>query len=206
MSYSQRFVSDRAELLELLRTKAYREGTFTLASGKQSDFFIDCKAVMLTGRGHLLAGQVLYEMILERCFGRSALAAVAGVDLGGFPLASAVSLTSAVHSRWPLDALYVRKQAKDHGTKRLIEGPAVHEPTTTVAQDERSLVVLVEDVVTAGGSALRAIETLRAHGFEVPLVFALVDRLEGGRAVLEAAGVQLVSVFTRADFVPRPSP
>jgi orotate phosphoribosyltransferase len=120
------------------------------------------------------------------------LAAVAGVALGGCPLASAVALTSFQRGT-PLDAVYVRKEAKDHGSRQLIEGSA------RLAQGAR--VALLEDVVTTGGSTLQAAEKLRAAGLVLAGVVAIVDRLEGGRDAIEATGLKLLSLFTRDDFV-----
>ncbi len=176
----------RPELLELLRTLSYREGRVLLASGKESDFFIDCKQTVLTARGHHLAA----ELILDGIRHLHGIEAVAGVALGGCPLASAVSLMSVSRGR-ALDALYVRKEAKDHGSRRLIEGP--------VRSGMR--VILLEDVVTTGGSTLAAIEVLRAAGVEVVAVAVLVDRVEGGVEAVRAVGVEVVTLYTRHDFV-----
>lgn len=181
--------SHRAELLELLRERSFRRGEFTLASGKKSDFFIDCKQTVLTARGHLLVGMVMFEALnrLPSC------QAVAGVALGGCPLASAVSLISEQQGR-PLPALYVRKQTKDHGTRRLVEGDRALQPGMPV--------VLLEDVITTGGSTLKAVESLRGAGAEVAGVVVLVDRREGGAEALDAGGLAWTSVFTRQDFIP----
>lgn len=176
----------RPELLELLRTLSYREGRVVLASGKESDFFIDCKQTVLTARGH----QLVAELVLDGIRHLHDLHAVAGVALGGCPLASAVSLTSALRGR-SLHALYVRKEAKDHGTRRLIEGP--FRPGMRV--------VLLEDVITTGGSTLQAIATLREAGVDVVAVAVLVDRLEGGVEAVRAAGVEVVTLYTRHDFI-----
>jgi orotate phosphoribosyltransferase len=175
----------RPELLSLLRRLSVRHGLVTLASGKQSDFFVDCKQTVLTARGHQLAGELMLDALrqLPPCD------AVAGVALGGCPLASAVSLTSQLRGR-PLPALYVRKEAKDHGTKRLVEGP-LH---------AGNKVALLEDVITTGGSTLAAVEVLRAAGAEVAGVVVLVDRLEGGVEALQRAGLEVVAIFTRHDF------
>lgn len=178
----------RARLLELLRTHAYERKRVTLASGKESDFFIDCKRVVLTAEGHALTGSVMLDAL--SAFG--SCAAVAGVALGGCPLASAVALTS-FQRRTPLDAVYVRKEAKDHGSRQLIEGSA--------RLPEGARVALLEDVVTTGGSTLQAAEKLRAAGLVLAGVVAIVDRLEGGRDAIEGAGLTLVSLFTRDDFV-----
>ncbi len=119
---------------------------------------------------------------------------MAGVELGGCPLASAVALTSFQRGV-PLDAVYVRKDAKDHGSRRLLEG------NTRLAPAAR--VVLLEDVVTTGGSTVRAAARLREGGYEVAGVVALVDRLEGGREAIEGEGLTLVAIFTRDDFMGR---
>src|ERR1700724_2463946 len=111
--------SARARLFELLRTRAFERKRVVLASGKESDFFIDCKQAVLTAEGHVLAGEVM----LDRRGAFGPCVAVAGVELGGCPLASGVAMTS--HARGaPLDAVYVRKDAKDHGSRRLLEGSA----------------------------------------------------------------------------------
>ncbi|MGD0529843.1 MAG: orotate phosphoribosyltransferase, partial [Polyangiaceae bacterium] len=107
----------RGRLLELLRERAFERKRVVLASGRESDFFIDCKQAVLTAEGHVLVGEVMLDAMAP--FG--ACVAVAGVELGGCPLASAVAMTS--HARGtPLDAVYVRKDAKDHGSRRLLEG------------------------------------------------------------------------------------
>ncbi len=178
----------RARLLELLRTQSFARRHVVLASGRESDFFIDCKQTVLSAEGHALVGEVLCDVIAA--FKPDA---VAGVELGGCPLASAVSLTSFLRGT-PLDALYVRKDAKDHGSRRDIEG------NTRLAQGAR--VALVEDVITTGGSTLKAAGKLREAGYVVAGVAALVDRREGGREAIEESGVPLASVFTRSDFIP----
>jgi orotate phosphoribosyltransferase len=181
----------RARLLERLRTDAYREGTFTLASGRTSDFFIDCKQVMLSGEGHALCGAALLERVeAAEAAGRGPFDLVAGVALGGCPLASAVSLTAHLAGR-RLDALYVRKEGKSHGTRSMIEGRA----------REGARVVLLEDVMTTGGSSRAAIDQLRAAGLMVELVVALVDRGEGAREALASIGVGADALFAREDFV-----
>jgi orotate phosphoribosyltransferase len=179
----------REELVELLRLRSFEKRRVILASGKESDFFIDCKQAILTAAGHALTGALMFEALalLPECD------AVAGVELGGCPLASAVSLTSYVRGR-PLDALYVRKDAKDHGTKKLVEGDKSISPGSRIA--------LLEDVVTTGGSSLKAVEKLRAIGANVVGIVALVDRLEGGAEIIREAGLPLVSICTRRDFMP----
>jgi orotate phosphoribosyltransferase len=179
----------RARLLELLKTHAFARRRVVLASGRESDFFIDCKQAVLMAEGHVLAGAVLFEELsrLPSCD------AVAGVELGGCPLASAVALTSYQRLA-PLDAIYVRKDAKDHGSARLLEGNSRLPAGARIA--------LLEDVVTTGGSTLKAAAKLHGAGYSVVGVIALVDRLEGGREAVQAAGLPFVALYTRDDFIP----
>jgi orotate phosphoribosyltransferase len=178
----------RARLFELLRTRAFERKQVVLASGRESDFFIDCKQAVLTAEGHALVGVTMLDALARL----PACDAVAGVELGGCPLASAVALTSFQRGT-PLDAVYVRKDAKDHGSKRTLEG------NTRLAAGAK--LVLLEDVVTTGGSTLSAAAKLRAAGYVVSGVVALVDRLEGGREAIDRDGLPLVALFTRADFI-----
>ncbi|MCC6645247.1 MAG: orotate phosphoribosyltransferase [Polyangiaceae bacterium] len=184
-------MSDRARLRELLAARSYERRRVVLASGRESDFFIDCKQTILTAEGHALVGRVMLEALGEL----PSCGAVAGVELGGCPLASAVSLTSFLAAR-PLDALYVRKETKDHGSRRRVEGDRSLTPGLAV--------VLLEDVVTTGGSSLRAVEALQASGARVVGVLALVDREEGAAETFSRAGLPLASVFKKSDFVGAP--
>jgi orotate phosphoribosyltransferase len=181
--------SARERLVALLRERSFERKKVTLASGRESDFFIDCKQSVLTAEGHALVGDLMFEALdaLPPC------EAVAGVELGGCPLASAVSLTSFVRGR-PLPALYVRKEVKDHGSRRLVEGDK--------ALANGAPVVILEDVITTGGSTLKAVEKLKLAGASVVGVVALVDRLEGGAEAIRAAGLPVVSICTRRDFLP----
>ena len=181
---------DRARLLELLRTLSFERRKVVLASGRESDFYVDCKRTALTAEGHALVGRLLFDRVrriepLPR--------GVGGLTLGADPIASAVALTSFLEGR-PVDAFIVRKEPKGHGTGQWIEG------RKTIPDGSR--VVVIEDVVTTGGSALKAIERCRAEGLEPIACLALVDRLEGGREAIEAAGVPLQALFTRTDFLP----
>jgi orotate phosphoribosyltransferase len=186
--------SPRERLLASLRERSFARGTFKLASGKTSDFFIDCKRTVLTAEGHALAGHAVLDAlatVAASCDG--GIEAVAAVPLGGCPLAGAAALL-AFQRGDPLELLYVRIDRKDHGTEQRIEGGKTLSPGARV--------VLVEDVVTSGGSSLRAVAALRDAGFVVPAVVALVDRLEGGRQQLEANGLSLHALFDRRDFIP----
>jgi orotate phosphoribosyltransferase len=190
MSAHPRGEEARIRLRELLRDRSFARKRVILASGKESDFFIDCKQAVLTAEGHALVGELMLDALAEL----PACDALAGVELGGCPLASAVSLTSYLRDpATAKDAVYVRKDAKEHGSKRVLEGD-------TRLADGASLVIL-EDVTTTGGSTLKAVEKLRAAGYHVAGVVALVDRLEGGREAIEAAGLPFIALYTRRDFI-----
>jgi orotate phosphoribosyltransferase len=169
----------RQLLLERLAERAYRHGTFTLASGRSSDHYVNCKPVSLSGEGLALLG----EQLLAEVEGEAV--AVAGLTLGADPLVSAVALQAALAGR-TLNALIVRKEAKGHGTGAWLEGPL---PTAG------STVTVLEDVVTTGGSSLKAVTQLRQAGYTVNRVVTIVDRQEGGLEAMTAAGLTLNSLF-----------
>lgn len=181
---------DRARLLELLTQLSFERKKVTLSSGKESDFYIDCKRTVLTSEGHFLIGRLLLEAIRHKA---PEARGVGGLTLGADPLASAVA-TIGFLSGHPLDAFIVRKEPKGHGTGQWIERPKTLSADTPVA--------IVEDVVTTGGSTLKAIERARAEGLRVLGAFAIVDRLEGGREAVEEKGEKLHALFTRKDFIP----
>lgn len=176
-------------LLSLLTERSYAKRDVVLASGRRSDFFIDCKQTVLSAEGHALVGVEMLAALAK--LPGAKVAAVCGVELGGCPLASAVSLVSYQQGA-PLDAIYVRKEAKDHGSKRQLEG------NDRIPAGAR--VAILEDVITTGGSTLKSAEKLRAAGYDVAGVIALVDREEGGRDAIEAAGLPIVSLFVRGQF------
>ncbi|MFN7677028.1 MAG: orotate phosphoribosyltransferase [Cyanobacteriota bacterium] len=169
----------RQLLLTLLADRAYRRGTFTLASGRTSAHYVNCKPVSLSGAGLALLGRLLLPHV------ESEARAVAGLTLGADPLVSAVALQAALIGR-PLDALIVRKEAKGHGTGAWLEGPL---------PAPGALITVLEDVVTSGGSALKAARCLRQAGYGVGQVVAIVDRREGGEAALADEGLELRSLF-----------
>jgi orotate phosphoribosyltransferase len=180
--------ADRRRLLALLTEKSYAKKKVVLSSGRESDFYIDCKKTVLTAEGHWLVGRLLLDAILKHT---PAAVGVGGLTMGADPLASAVSLVSHLASR-PLQAFLVRKEPKGHGTGQWIEG------RTSLA--DAAAVAIVEDVVTTGASTIKAIERARAEGLTPAGAFALVDRQEGGREAIAALGVPVYSLFTREDF------
>jgi orotate phosphoribosyltransferase len=184
-------MDDRQRLLTLLREKAYRRGKVRLSSGKESDFYIDCKQVSLDPEGLVLIGRLFFSEI-QRLPGP--VAAAGGLTLGADPLAAAVALTSHLQGA-PIAAFLVRKEPKSHGTQAWIEGTTALAPGAKVA--------VLEDVITTGASTLRAIERSRQAGLSVVGVVALVDREEEqGRERIEAeTGVPVRALFRRRDFL-----
>ena len=178
----------RARLLELLTRLSYEQREVTLSSGLKSNFYIDCKQTVLGAEGHFLTGTLMCNVIEQRA---PQVEAVGGLTMGADPLASAVSTISYLRGR-PLQAFYVRKEAKGHGTGQWLEGIKSLRPGMPVA--------ILEDVVTTGGSALKAIARAREFGLQVALIVGLVDREEGGREALEKEA-PLVTLFRRRDFV-----
>jgi orotate phosphoribosyltransferase len=178
----------RTRLLELLQRLAYERREVTLSSGLKSDFYIDCKQAVLGAEGHFLVGTLICRVIQERA---PQVEAVGGLTMGADPLASAVATMSYLGGH-PLQAFYVRKEAKGHGTGQWLEGIKSLRPGMPVA--------ILEDVVTTGGSALKAIARAREFGLDVRLTVGLVDREEGGREALEREA-PLVTLFRRRDFL-----
>jgi orotate phosphoribosyltransferase len=184
--------SNRQRLLKLLTTKSYSEKEVTLASGKTSDFYLDCKQTTLSAEGQVLMGRLYFAEIdrYERRTGRKILA-VGGLTLGADPIATAIAMTSALAGH-PVDAFIVRKEPKGHGTGAWLEGCDQF--------CDGIEVVVVEDVATTGASALKAVKRVRDAGYKVNLVLGLVDRLEGGREAIEKADLEFISLFDRDDF------
>ncbi len=177
----------RARLLEIIREKSYEEGEVTLTSGKTSDFYVDGKQTTLDSEGGYLVGKLLYEMIRKS---KRPVEAVGGPTLGADPIVTAISIISYLEGS-PIPAFIIRKEPKKHGKALWIEGDKSLKPGTRVA--------IVEDVVTTGGSMLKAIEIAKAQGLEVVQVLALVDREEGGRENLAKEGYDLESIFSKTD-------
>lgn len=169
----------RQTLLDLLVKYAYKEGDFTLSSGARSTYYINGKQVTLRAEGALVIGRLIWQMLPENT------EAVAGLTLGADPIVSAVSIVSALENK-PIPALIIRKKSKGHGTKAYIEGPSLN-PSAKV--------VVLEDVVTTGKSALLAVERLQAAGYQVAEIIALVDRQQGGRELYQSQGLKFQAIF-----------
>jgi orotate phosphoribosyltransferase len=173
------------DLVGLVEAKALRRGTFRLASGREASFYLDAKQVVLDAHGAMLVGRA----ILDRLRSLGPLPdAVGGMSIGADPITSAVVTMAGVEGL-PLKGFMVRKEPKDHGTKKYVEGP--------VQPGQR--VVIVEDVTTTGGSSLLAIDRVREFGLVVERVVTVIDRLAGAKAAFAARGIPLESLVTIRD-------
>jgi orotate phosphoribosyltransferase len=180
-------MTDRDELRDLLRSRSIRRGDFVLASGARSSVYVDARTTTMAGTGQLLIGRLGLAALDAVAWDP---AAVGGLTIGADPVAYAIAHAAARAGR-SIDAFTVRKDPKSHGTGRPIEG-AFRADTD---------VVIVEDVITTAGSALRAIQAVEENQARVLGVLALLDREAGGRDHLERAGYPLVSLFTAADLL-----
>ncbi len=180
-------MTEHSTLIALLAERSAKRGQFTLASGKQSTFYIDARLTTMSPEGLLIIGPLALSALRQTQWN---VDAVGGLTLGADPISYAISYASA-HSDHPLRAFTVRKEAKTHGTGKLLEGP--------FRKGDR--VAVIEDVITTGGSALRAIDAVRAAAGTVAGVLALVDREEGGRQTIEEAGVPVVALVTASQII-----
>lgn len=177
----------KRRLARILLERSYREGDFTLASGRHSDYYFDCRVTALHAEGSWLIGNLFNHLLADLD-----IRGVGGMTMGADPLVSATTLVSHQVGK-PLHGLLVRKQAKDHGTGQYVEGLG------NFAVGDR--VAMLEDVVTTGGSLLKACERVAAAGMKIVAVCAILDREEGGREKLEQAGYDLRSLFTRRELL-----
>ena len=173
------------ELLELIKKYAYKKGEYTLSSGKKSEHYVNCKPVTLSARGITLASLLMLKEVDTPY--------VAGLTLGADPLVSGVALVSALDSRM-VNALIVRKEAKGHGTGAFIEG---------LLPPEGTEITVLEDVITTGGSAIKAVKRLRDAGFKVNRVVAIVDRQENEEAdkAMKWADLELKSLYKLEELI-----
>jgi orotate phosphoribosyltransferase len=177
----------RQQLIDLFCQVAYKEGDFLLSSGQRSTYYINGKQVTLHPQGGVGVGRILLPLIPADTFG------VAGLTLGADPIVAATSVVACYEGR-SLTPLIVRKEAKGHGTQAYIEGPTL---------PEGSPVVILEDVVTTGKSAMQAVERLRDAGYKVDHVITLVDRQQGGAEFYASQNLKFDAVFTIKDLQKR---
>ena len=181
-------INDKEKLKQIILEKSYKKGTFKLTSGKVSDFYIDCKQTTLSAEGAYLCGKLLFEMIKTE----NDISAVGGMTLGADPLVTAVSIVSYL-DKAPIPAFIIRKEPKGHGTGSWIEGKG------NIPQGR--FVAIVEDVVTTGGTLIKAIERTQLEGYNVGIVLTVVDREEGGRELLAQHGFELKAIFTKSELL-----
>ena len=184
-NFSDKYDLNKAKLLKQLIEKSYKKGDFTLASGKKSCHYLNCKPVSLNGEGLNLISDLFLDLKDSRS------KAVAGLTLGADPLVSGL-IVKAASQGLDLNGLIIRKEIKKYGTKAGIEGPTL---------EEGNLVTVLEDVVTTAGSVIKAINKLRENHYVVEEVLSIVDRQEGGREALNDENVKLKSLFTIEDFL-----
>lgn len=176
----------RARLYGIIKAKSFVRGHVVLASGRESDHYFDMKPTMFDPEGAGLLAELIFARISE-----IEADIVGGLEMGAVPLITPISILSRRAGR-PLPGFFVRKAVKDHGTKKLVEGLA------DVA-DKR--VVIVEDVTTTGGSAMKAVEALKAAGATVTLVISILDREEGAASLYADAGIPFASLFKASEFL-----
>jgi len=181
--------ASRARLAEIIRKRSFGRGEITLASGRKSDFYFNLKPTMLDPEGAALLAELTFEALKD-----DGLDYVGGLEMGAVPLAGALAQLSWLKGH-PIAAFFVRKRAKEHGARLAVEGLANGESL----QGKR--VVIVEDVTTTGGSALKAVEAVREAGGEVALVFTMVDREEGATDTFGEAGIPFRSLYKASEFL-----
>jgi orotate phosphoribosyltransferase len=175
-------------VLKAIKSLCYEKKEFTLSSGKKSDFYIDLRRISFDGEYLYLIGKLLYGEI-KKTEGLK-FSVIAGVPVGGIPLISAM-LDASFLDKKPLKSVVIRKEKKEYGKGNLIE------PVQFLS--EGSNILIIEDVVTSGGSIMKAVKNAREEGYEITDAVCVVDRQEGGREFLEENGIKLHSVFTKSD-------
>jgi len=181
--------ASRARLAEIIRKRSFGRGEITLASGRKSDFYFNLKPTMLDPEGAALLAELTFESIKE-----DNLDYIGGLEMGAVPLAGAIAQLSWIKVH-PIPAFFVRKKPKEHGARLAIEGLAKGETLSG------KRVVIVEDVTTTGGSALKAVEAVREAGAEVAFVLTMVDREEGATEAFAQAGLPFRSLYRASEFL-----
>ena len=190
VSHPPPMLATAAALKKLLLEKSVRTGNFTLASGKQSDLYIDCRVTALDPFGANLIGDLGWHAVRSKIHSEHLkIDAIGGMTLGADPISLAIGMTSATkHPAEALQVFTVRKEPKGHGAGKQIEGN--FKPGDNV--------IVVDDVITTGGSTLKAIDAIEREGGKIAFCLVLVDREEGGRQAIEARGIHVLPLFTRS--------
>ena len=181
--------ASRARLADIIRARSFGRGEITLASGRKSDFYFNLKPTMCDPEGAALLAELTFEALKDEKFDY-----VGGLEMGAVPLAGALAQLSWLKSR-PIAAFFVRKKPKEHGARLAVEGLAKGE----TLQGKR--VIIVEDVTTTGGSAIKALDAVRESGGEVVLVYTMVDREEGATETFAQAGVTFRALYKASEFL-----
>jgi orotate phosphoribosyltransferase len=181
--------ASRARLADIIRTRSFGRGEITLASGRKSDFYFNLKPTMLDPEGAALLAELTFDALKD-----DNLDYVGGLEMGAVPLAGAIAQLSWLKNQ-PIAAFFVRKKPKEHGARLAVEGLAKGE----TLQGKR--IVIVEDVTTTGGSAIKALDAVREAGGDVVLVYTMVDREEGAAESFAAAGVPFRSLYKASEFL-----
>jgi orotate phosphoribosyltransferase len=179
--------SSRARAFEIIKQRSFRFGTFTLASGETSTYYLDMKPTMFHGE----AIGLLAELVLER-IGPLKADYIGGLEMGAVPLITPVLMLSQDRGE-PMAGFFVRKAAKDHGTKKLVEAPK--------GDLDGKKVVILEDVTTTGASPMQAVKAVQGEGANVALVLTVVDREAGAAVLFERAGIRFESIFKASEFL-----
>ncbi|MBR6467631.1 MAG: orotate phosphoribosyltransferase [Desulfovibrio sp.] len=182
----------KRRLAKILVERSYKEGDFLLASGRRSDYYFDCRVTALHAEGSELIGNLFFEAVSEIIASGTPVKGVGGMTMGADPLVSATTVVSSQKGQ-PLNGLLVRKESKGHGTNQFVEGLANFEAGDPV--------VVLEDVVTTGGSLLKACQRIEGAGLKIVAVCCILDREEGGREKLKEAGYELKALFTRRELL-----
>jgi len=178
--------NNKKKLLSLLIKKSFRyrlDPPFKLVSGKESPYYIDCKPTTNNAEGLTLVGEIFFDQIRDL-----EVDAIGGLTIGADPIAHATSMMSQLKGK-PINSFCVRSKPKDHGTTKMIEGEV----------QKGNRVIIVDDVITTGGSTIRAIEAAKDFGLQVVKVIVLVDREEGGKEAIEKLGAQVEAIFTLSE-------
>ncbi|MBB1091390.1 orotate phosphoribosyltransferase [Rhodopseudomonas palustris] len=183
--------ASRARLADIIRNRSFGRGEITLASGRKSDFYFNLKPTMLDPEGAALLAELTYEALRDE-----QVDFIGGLEMGAVPLAGAIAQLSWLKNH-PIAAFFVRKKPKEHGAKLAIEGLAKGESLAG------KRCVIVEDVTTTGGSAIKAVEAVRESGAEIVLVLTMVDREEGATEAFSEAGLPFRSLYKASEFLNR---
>ena len=181
--------ASRARLHDIIRRRSFGRGEVTLASGRKSDFYFNLKPTMLDPEGATLLAELTYETLKD-----DHVDLIGGLEMGAVPLAGAIAQISWIKGH-PISAFFVRKKPKEHGARLAVEGLATGESL----QGKR--IVIVEDVTTTGGSAMKAVEAVREAGGDVALVLTMVDREEGAAETFAQAGLAFRSLYRASEFL-----